>query len=495
MDSFEIMALTDMPNKSYKIIFQIDKRISEKKKGIEKLLKYKYLPFESKEDTYIEVDVKDLFEEDRKRKNNVVGMTIVNVINNIKPLMEIFKRAYAPLTQNVDELVYNAIEKLIAKNDLNSIQPEYLHSLYMNILDTITKESDENIGKSNLEILNDLVKNKKVKLELNTPYTRVFNFLKDFYANNIINFIAYDETLALNVISKSLSKEKLMEVIYKNITYTVLDDIKYAITLQLGQKYSFLINSFVEQYIYIFKNIFSKQNTEIFLYYKRSILDTTKTNNQFHTLLKEYFTNYDNSSSGINFLKNMNNFFISSMLLDLSSIQHDIDNNNSNTNYSIKDITTSVKKLSEYIIEYTYDISCIRELFLVSMKHIEEDNRAVIKCQECGRYFVSNTKNSEVFCRRLDPYTKRETKNHCYEIGKQLNSVHYSDTYKKLYKNINDRLGNTKKYGEDAQAKFRKEFESVKEKLELKEHDKKLLEKPLIEWLKKYDENLKKKYK
>ena len=144
---------------------------------------------------------------------------------------------------------------------------------------------------------------------------------------------------------------------------------------------------------------------------------------------------------------------------------------------------TEYKKLNFKPFSYTYNISTLTELYNVTKYHLQLDNREIHKCRQCGRYFVTNTKNSEIFCRREDPKYKGNGIRYCYQVGQEHTKSKDITSIKDLHHTLYNRLRNKEPYFTDYKNKYKK----WREEWRNKEITKKQFQNNLIKELDKYN--------
>lgn len=81
--------------------------------------------------------------------------------------------------------------------------------------------------------------------------------------------------------------------------------------------------------------------------------------------------------------------------------------------------------------KYTYEISCIKDFFTISIYQITLNHKVILKCKNCNKYFIPK-RTDQVFCSKKckDDYIRKNM-----SLGKEQEKV--SEYYKKLRKRYN----------------------------------------------------------
>lgn len=519
MEKEDILEKTSfIKNIAYRIKFEM----GDNKQGIERLYKYNDNLLEPEESKYKEIDVIDLYGEDRKRKNNIIGTTLVNFLNQAPAIKEKLTYAIESLKILNIEKIFEDIEEISSKYNIDKLSKEDLKEYYNNacklidlkeneytdkIIDSLENDSEEfyNISApSKNEIIQEILADKKLK---DTNIKNMLLLLQDIYSLTDFYVIDNEIDYLFEILIKEISKEKLIIELYTNAIYQILKDLKSDINQLLG-KYNFLINSLVNNFETDLANIYIPNNSETLEFHKQYIENNCirGTTNTYYRYLNTYYNKHKEKQNTISLIKYMTTLFINSVIYDIDMIFFQLQAFAGNVVMSdLPNVTISYERSKKDIEEnrewpevklkptiYTYNITCLIELFNVSVYHIILDNRVMSNCKVCDKYFVSETRNTELFCRRIDKKDRKQR--YCYIVGKQVNTVAIHDDVKNLYKKLYNRMLNNPKYKKTLLPKFMNSYKNYKAKIENKEHDKKTIQKYLYHWLKKYDEEFKHKF-
>ena len=161
--------------------------------------------------------------------------------------------------------------------------------------------------------------------------------------------------------------------------------------------------------------------------------------------------------------------FPSELFTDFLSMQH-IDYNIVSMKKGLKPIYTPRTPLS---------------LFIFELSNMLEYGTTLVKCKNCGKYFVPSGRNDTKYCNYESPQTKGKT---CKEIGAQLSRVkkekedELTREYRKKYMSL---LMRSKRHPENE--KYKKMFSQYKkENTRIKKlyKEKKVSKKEYLEWIK-----------
>lgn len=504
------------------IAYRIKFEMGDNKQGIERLYKYNDNVLEPEESKYNEIDVTDLYGEDRKRKNNIIGTTLVNFLNQAPTIKEKLTYAIESIKILNIEKIFEEIEKISSKYNIDKLSKEDLKEYYNNscklidlkdneytdkIIDLLENDSEKfytTFAPDENEIIEDILTDKKLK---DNNVKNMLLFLKEIYSLTDFYIIDNEIDYLYEILIKEIPKEQIIIELYTNTIYQMLKDLKNDIKQLLG-KYDFLINTFVNNFETDLANIYIPNNIETLKFHKQYIENNyiRGTTNTYHRYLNTYYNKHKEKQDTISLIKYMTTLFLNSVIYDIDMIFFQLQAFAGNVVMSeLPSVTISYERTKKDIEEnrewpevrlkptiYTYNITCLMELFNVSVYHITLDNRVMSNCKVCGKYFISETRNTELFCRRID--TKDRKQRHCYIVGKQVNTVAIHDDVKDLYKKLYNRMFNNPKYKNTLLPNFMKSYKKYKVKIENTEHDKKTIQVYLYRWLKKYDEEFKQKF-
>lgn len=519
MEMEDILEKTSfIQNKTYRIKFEM----GDNKQGIERLYKYNDNSLEPEKSKYKEVEVTDLYGEDRKRKDNIIGTTLVNFLNKADDIKEKLTHAIESIKILNIEKNFEEVEKISSKYNIGKLSKEDLKQYYKKacelidlkekeysdkIIDLLENDSEEfytTFEPSKNEIIEEILTGKKLT---DNNVKNMLLFLKEIYSLTDFYFTDNEIDYLYEIIIKEIPKEELILELYSNEIYRILKHLKGNMKHLLGN-YDFIINSFIKNFETDLAHIYIPNNIETLEFHKKYIENNCirGTTNTYHKHVNKYYNKYGLKQDTIKFMKGMTILFLKSLKNDTTilSLQLQLLDNDIAVS-QLPNVTIDYTRVKKYIEEtgeynigrlkpttYTYNISSLIELFNVSIYHIVLDNRVMSNCKVCGKYFISETRNTELFCRRID--TKDKKQRPCYIVGKQVNTVAIHDEVKNLYKKLYNRMFNNSKYKTTLLPKFMKAYENYKLKIEKNEHDKKTIQKYLYHWLKKYDEEFKQKF-
>lgn len=306
--------------------------------------------------------------------------------------------------------------------------------------------------------------------------------------------------------------DKLKENDVTSIIEVILYLRKYI--AKLLDKYSFVLTNYIDNFIYELVNIIEISHIDIYKQYKYLVLNTT-TSNTFYKRLYNYFNEcneeiemYYKNDFTVNTIATM---FLESIIQDFIeiSLYIDIDRNyisnkeiNKQTKqYNIKE-NNLIIELPRVHIEsaslgtkptiYTYNISSLREFLNVCIYHINMNERVVSVCKNCKRFFISDVRNTEKYCKRISPTSK--TNKRCCELWQyRFSNTDTNTEIKKLYKKLYDRLNNNAKYKEEWKT-FKTDYDNYINELKNNNYDNEIYESKLYEWLENRDKELQEKY-
>ena len=254
---------------------------------------------------------------------------------------------------------------------------------------------------------------------INKVYTEYENKIKTIPKNNI-NYEEFNNH-CLTLI------EELIEELDKNINIThispfLINDIYFfyfRFPIEVEKKYKELIKiknndksknkSYVEEQLKRLKNIsfYEFYYLELFKYHKEEFKNLYELLTNTFVSETIYYENGDKS-------KTLPKYKVEDLCLPVSHFK--LDKNN-----------------KKNIIEFSYTISSLRELGIISMYHIMLEDKIVKSCKYCHHYFITKNKR-EVYCNRLQNTTTiklttspTETKNiiHIEKIKEVLTTQKY----------------------------------------------------------------------
>lgn len=519
MEMEDILEKTSfIQNITYRIKFEM----GDNKQGIERLYKYNNNSLEPEKGKYKEVEVTDLYGEDRKRKNNIIGTTLVNFLNKDEDIKEKLTNAIKSIKILNIEKNFEEVEKISSKYNIDKLSKEDLRQYYKKacelidlkekeysdkIIDLLENDSEEfytTFEPSENEIIEGILTGKKL---IDNNVKNMLLFLKEIYSLTDFYFANTEIDYLYEVIIQEIPKEELIIELYSNEIYRILKHLKGNMKHLLGN-YDFIINTFIENFETDLAHIYIPNNVETLEFHRKYIenICIRGTTNTYHIELNKFYNKHKGKQNTISLMKYMTILFLKSVIADIDTIFLQLQIFAGNFVMSeLPSVTVAYKRSKKDIEEnrewpevrlkptiYTYNITCLMEFFNASVYHIVLDNRVMSNCKVCGKYFISETRNTELFCRRTD--TKDRKQRPCYIVGKQVNTVAIHDDVKNLYKKLYNRMFNNFKYKTTLLPKFMEAYKKYKSKIEKEEHDKKTIQKYLYHWLKKYDEEFKQKF-
>lgn len=450
---------------------------------------------------------KDLMEECRTRNENVIGTNLVNVINCLPSLLKILEH-YEISIQELYRLqlptFYSAVCIFLQKFNIKNIANIDEH--YDKIIKFRYDELCKDINIDDIDIIEKLIKTSNDK-DLITVCTFVKNVF--ILQEKVINLYCLEVPHLLDDL-RLLSKIECIDINkicfshLKNILNSFFDDISYSISKVLKQN-AFIFNTFIANFSYNFYSTFLGTDME-FALFKNDIKSKalyTDTNNIYYKKLYKFIEN-KNSISTAEDIKDTCIIFINALqeqLLYLQQILINTDKEQSNDEkFDLPKVGVKFSNANKIlkICEYTYQINSIQDFINVSIYHIILDNRKLLKCHNCGKYFISDVRNNEVYCRRIDPNDPHHRI--CSVIAAaQKNYVSSDNPRQNLYKRIYNRLKNNKeKYSKDELNTFVNKYKHYQNELlntsKKAMYDKDYKNKKLLAWLEQYNNKLMKKY-
>ncbi len=451
---------------------------------------------------------KDLMEECRNRNENVIGTNLVNVINCLPSLLKILEH-YEISIQGLYKIelpaFYSAVVILLQKFNITKITK--VDEYYDKIIAFRYEEINKDININDIDIIEKLIKNSNDK-DLITVCTFVKNVL--IVQEKILNLYYLEvpdllDDLCLLSTTEITDINKISFLHLQKILKAFFADLSYSINKVLKQN-AFIFNTFIANFSYNFYSTFLGTDME-FVLFKNDIKSKalyTDTNNIYYTKLYKFIEN-KNSISTAEDIKDVCIIFINALKEQLLYLQQilintDKEQSNNDEQFGLPKVSVKFSNANKIlkICEYTYQINSIQDFINVSIYHIILDNRKLLKCHQCGKYFISDVRNNEVYCRRIDPNDPHHRT--CSVIAAaNKNYVSSDDPKQNLYKRIYNRLKNNKeKYGKDELNTFVNKYKHYKDKLlntsKKAMYDKDYKNKKLLAWLEQYNNKLMKKY-
>lgn len=501
-----------------KISFEMNKT----KNGKEKV--YKHTPtlneiVKNVETDYEEIIVTDLWKEKRKgKKDSIIGTSIVNILNagnTLNKLFREYKLKIKEIQPKMLEELYNQFIDIKKKYGLDKMNKESVLELYYKIDDKINEKSENYMFKENKIVSNKEII-KQIKPVEDKEYKLVYNFLKEVYSFDIEEKIGLSGqcSLIISVLSNTANKNIDISLIFFSTVQNYLEMLMKDIEKLIGENAIFINNS-IYNFITDFQNIYLFRESELYKVEKYNILykyQFEQPNNTFYNKMRIYLENKPDENSN-NFIYDIIITFLDSLISDIEHIKF-MANMRYMPNIDIinifKDFYSSSSELPRVQVEYikitkdfygntlktpksvpymySYYITTLLELYDVTIYHLYLDNREIHRCKNCGRYFITDTKNSEIFCKRIDfKYKGRKTR-YCFEIGQQENRSQDISKAKNLHHTLYNRFRNH--YRKTEFPRYMKEYEEIKNKL----RNGKITKKQYEKFFERYDRNFKKKH-
>lgn len=283
------------------------------------------------------------------------------------------------------------------------------------------------------------------------------------------------------------NKQQDIQMQYLNDIEKLEDDIK----LELNQPLKVLISRIFKIFYMDYKYLMN--NPDELYEFKNKAGDNLKRKpyNTYYKLVYKYMTDIENVSAS-DISKRFEQFNIKDIIEKfLQSIQEDICYMLNNYN----NLELNLDYMSVYTMNQCnkIEISSLRELFCYSKYYIAKDGRALQYCKLCGRFFITDFRNTETHCKRI--YDKTEQRNCCdesnfnsskgYGLKMQIDKE-LSDIYLKLL--IKDCKNNTF----EIECFEKQLYDNAKYRLndELNKKNKLKYDKELLNWLKSKKEQI-----
>ena len=501
---------------------------------------------------------KDLFGEKRE-KVGVIGTTIVNILNSSASIINIlkcYKNRLKEINKQTIEKFYNLIFDLSNKNNIYKIDIKTRMSEFYNISDLINDTFLEVSTDLSMSEIIEKIENQNLLDTTRYETKIIYYFIREVYKIQNIEILESGTNDIIRDCIENYNKNKIktIQYIYEYTAIRTLELIKAKIANVL-KEYHFVITNFIEQFTYDLNNIYTKYSNEDIIYHLSELESLNKTNDYtIPTYNREILLYYKENYNQETYLQDLISIFIDYLVVELNSILRictpitewkKYKNSIKNMYYDkygitldsfeemekavhlnlsknkLKEITkqkivslfnsilkscelprvriydTEIKYNNENLPakEFVYKISSLQDLLYTTLYHLEMDNRQILQCNTCNRYFVSYTRNNEIFCKRIDPYDSKQRL--CSAVGNANIKENLSKEVKDLKHKIENRLWNKKKYGEELKEyyAFKKAYKEYKQKIKQKEHSKNKIAYYLYKWLKEYDKKLQNKYK
>lgn len=469
-----------------KIVFEMGKL----KNGKETI--YKHTPTLNEiskniETDYEEVKVADIWKEKRKGKtDSIVGTSIVNILNASNALKKLFKEYKIKIDKihpSKIEEIYNHIIVLTEKYNLNKMSKNARLELYYKLDDEISAKQEyymfnEDKIVSNRNILGQL------KLSESKEYNSMYNFLKEVYSLDIEEILGFSgqNSLICEILEDKISKYTTIQTLFSTAMGDILKMLINEIEELIGD-YGVFINVSIYKFLIDLQNMYIFRESELYKMQKYNILynyQFEQPNNTFYNKMRTYLENNADENSK-SFIYDITIIFIDSLVADIEYIKFQIDKKyfkDNDMKKLIECINLNEPELPRVVIDYrivtknfygedlknpksvpylySYYITTLLELYAVSIYHLHLDNRELHKCKNCGRYFITDTKNSEIFCKRIDPKNKAKRTRYCYEVGLEYRKSKNITSIKDLHHTLYNRLRNKEPYFTDYKNKYKK---------------------------------------
>lgn len=446
----------------------------------------------------------DSYGENRgKRNDGIIGTTLVNIINHYTEI----QKALETTKTEIEKIDIKDIHTLaIEKYHIDKLDKKSLIQHIEKVSETVdTKLFEEDIMLNEFEELSK-IKDKNLNI--------LCKFLKELYNNKNLDCINFD--YIIKVLSEE-NNEKAVNTLFLSMIIPKFQELKLNIGCILFKKHN-IFNTIIEDFLLELEYVSSILETDSFLYYKYSIIDTYEikdSTNTFYAQLSDYF-NKGMDNTNINFLSDFCSMFLDTLIDNLEYILINI------SVYDLKKKESIINKIipiteedfdmelpRTYILHkeikhnfygqeykkqnikpnaYSYNITNLLELYNVTRYHLKLDNREIHICKNCKKYFVTNTRNSEIFCRRRISEYKGKGVKYCYQIGQQEKKSQKIDNIKHLHHTLYNRFRNN--YKDTEFPKYMREYE--KKRAEYKNGN--ITKKQYENFFIKYDNNFKKKH-
>ena len=468
---------------------------------------YKHTPTLSEiakgtETDYEEIKVTDIWKEKRKGKtDSIVGTSIVNILNAsniLKKFLKEYKVEIEKIHPNKIEELYNYIVVLKEKYNLNEIDNNAILELYYKITDEISAKQEYYMFNED-KIISSKNILEQLKPSENKEYNSMFNFLKEVYSLDIEEILGFSgqNSLICDILENKINKYTSMQTLFSTVIVDSLRKLMNNIKELIGD-YAVFINISIYKFLIDLQNVYIFRESELYKMQKYNILynyQFEQPNNTFYNKMRTYLENNADENS-TSFIYDITIIFINSLISDIEYIKFEIDKKylkDNNVTKLINALSFNESELPRVLIDYrtvtknfygeklktpksvpymySYYITTLLELYDVSIYHLHLDNRELHKCKNCSRYFITDTKNSEIFCKRIDLKNKGKKTRYCYEVGQEYRKSKNITSIKDLHHTLYNRLYRRwKKYeneeDKELEQKYKKEFDDYKQKYE-----------------------------
>lgn len=286
---------------------------------------------------------------------------------------------------------------------------------------------------------------------------------------NFINFISsnIDKILSVEVIS-SLSEKNYKEILFK--ISTASNDVIIPEII--------ITNVLVE---------LSNGNIDI-LQIKRALKDVLKSYNKFKELTEFcYFNSKIKETTPLqNYIYYLNNFKIKKIVLKQVISSFGLNPvKKSEKLLENDDVSLMVQKNYPFFY-YSYECSTIDEYMTASFLKLIENNYLILKCENCGKYFIAYNRANTLYCDRTSPQnSSKSCKQYGKEqkwLGKTKDENDWYSLYRKTYQSFQKKAIRNPEHKESKQNFDNFRMEGAKWKKNLKKGI--ITEEEMISWLK-----------
>ena len=241
--------------------------------------------------------------------------------------------------------------------------------------------------------------------EINTKSAR-----KNIIGTTLVNFLNKLDKI-IPILNRYILKFKDLDTENQEL-FDYIKELEHVLILQLNLPLTFLVKGVFKTFYKDYEYIMSHKDE---IYSFQTISEDNLKRKPYNTYYKQVYK-YMVDISSADTCKRYEKFNIKDVAQKfLNSIQQDICNMLNNYDLELKyeyirvDIADDMAKST---------VTSLNELFYYSKYHIEKDGRELKCCDLCGRFFVTDYRNTETHCRRL--YDRNSQKNCCDEAN--LNS-------------------------------------------------------------------------
>ena len=148
------------------------------------------------------------------------------------------------------------------------------------------------------------------------------------------------------------------------------------------------------------------------------------------------------------------------------------------------DILIMLQKNSPFFY-FSYECSTIDEYLTASFLQLIENNYSILKCNNCGKYFIAYNRSDTLYCDRISPQNDLKTcKKYAIEQAWQEKIKDETDwhcLYRRVYQSLQMKARRNKGHKPSEQKFEYFKEEAKKWKKEIKEHKK--TDKEFVYWL------------